>query len=511
MLNSDFQEATKQPALPLPLHSSFGRRRFTVVILFAVMFMVCVPMLTVFSAPAALADNLSLDPNMSSTWQRTDLPIAQGKVSRSWLWGPQVSHIVQENYADAPGGKRLVAYYDKTRMEVTNPNGDRSSKWFVTNGLLVKEMISGQRQDGDNQFTTIIPADIPVAGDPGNAGPTYASFKNVSSIDPTQHRSTDMTGQTIINTITKDGTAGQDLTMSNYSVKVGYYDSTLGHNIPAVFWSFMNSTGMVYQNGAYVNGAVVDWTYSTGYPLSEAYWAKVTVAGKQQDVLIQPFQRRVLTYTPANPAAYRVEMGNVGQHYYQWRYQLTQPLTCSFAPISGFGKVWGNNLNVQLQLGCPYYHEEGLTINYLPFQNGAMYQIDLSQVHDNRYIFDTYGLGDKIVLVTFNDDHSWTLVKDDWNSSMPHNGGFTPPAGLYEPQDAFGKVWRDGTALHIRDRLGWATASAGQSTNSALEQFYYGGMFYVGATKTIYALYNPYYNQVHNWDSFADTNTGSGQ
>jgi hypothetical protein len=28
----------------------------------------------------------------------------------------------------------------------------------------------------------------------------------------------------------------------------------------------------------------------------------------------------VLTYTPSNPAAFRVEMGNVGQHYFRWRY-----------------------------------------------------------------------------------------------------------------------------------------------------------------------------------------------
>jgi WD40 repeat protein len=37
-------------------------------------------------------------------------------------------------------------------------------------------------------------------------------------------------------------------------------------------------------------------------------------------VLVQLFERRVLTYTPANSAEFKVEMGNVGQHYFQWRY-----------------------------------------------------------------------------------------------------------------------------------------------------------------------------------------------
>ena len=59
-----------------------------------------------------------------------------------------------------------------------------------------------------------------------------------------------------------------------------------------------------------------------GYPITEAFWAKdqVVVGGKKKDVLIQLFQRRALTYTPSNPAAFQVEMGNIGQHYYVWRY-----------------------------------------------------------------------------------------------------------------------------------------------------------------------------------------------
>src|SRR5690606_18565814 len=30
--------------------------------------------------------------------------------------------------------------------------------------------------------------------------------------------------------------------------------------------------------------------------------------------------RRCLTYTPDNPPGWQVEAGNVGQHYYEWRY-----------------------------------------------------------------------------------------------------------------------------------------------------------------------------------------------
>lgn len=44
------------------------------------------------------------------------------------------------------------------------------------------------------------------------------------------------------------------------------------------------------------------------------------VNGQEQDVLVQLYERRVLTYTPSNPDGWQVEMGNVGQHYRHWRY-----------------------------------------------------------------------------------------------------------------------------------------------------------------------------------------------
>ena len=37
-------------------------------------------------------------------------------------------------------------------------------------------------------------------------------------------------------------------------------------------------------------------------------------------MLLQAYERRVLTYVPTNPEGFQVEMGNIGQHYYDWRY-----------------------------------------------------------------------------------------------------------------------------------------------------------------------------------------------
>ncbi len=78
--------------------------------------------------------------------------------------------------------------------------------------------------------------------------------------------------------------------------------------------------GVIFENGRYTQGPILDWLFVVGRPISEPYWARVKVAGVEKDVLMQAFERRVLTYTPDNATEWRVEMGNVGQHYLRWRY-----------------------------------------------------------------------------------------------------------------------------------------------------------------------------------------------
>ena len=79
------------------------------------------------------------------TWERTDRPVAEGRAVRTWMWGPDpFTEPIQEPYAESPNGMRVVQYFDKSRMEITHPGGDQSSVWYVTNGLLVNELMTGQ-------------------------------------------------------------------------------------------------------------------------------------------------------------------------------------------------------------------------------------------------------------------------------------------------------------------------------------------------------------------------------
>src|SRR5438105_3154767 len=117
----------------------------------------------VFNAiPAAAVD--FAHPTFKRLWDRTDSLVASGQVSRTWFWGPEPKAIAQEQYVDAPSGTgtRLVQYFDKSRMEINDPNADQSTPWFVTNGLLTIELISGQMQIGNNAFVNRFSAGLPI-------------------------------------------------------------------------------------------------------------------------------------------------------------------------------------------------------------------------------------------------------------------------------------------------------------------------------------------------------------
>jgi hypothetical protein len=260
-------------------------------------------------------------------WQRADYPVAASVAKRSWLWGPLAMYNTMEPLVESPGGMRQVRYYDKSRMEINDPNGDPNSPWFVTNGLLVVEMISGHMQVGVNTFEPREPAGIAVAGDVRTAGavnftPTYAALGGVATINISEHRALPRPGQDVRESLSADGAVTNNTPPHNVGKlpKMQQYETVTGHNIPDVFWSFMNQRGTVYENGAYHEGELFNWLYAMGYPITEPYWITVEIAGKRLPVMMQAFQRRILTYNPDNAQQWQVEMGNVGMQYHQWRY-----------------------------------------------------------------------------------------------------------------------------------------------------------------------------------------------
>ncbi len=269
-----------------------------------------------------------------TVWQRADKPVAEGLAVRSWLWGEQPGKASYEPYAQGTQGERMVQYFDKSRMEVNHPDGNTLDPYYVTNGLLVVEMMGGEIQVGDAQFEPASPADVPVAGDlndPGQTAPTYAAMANVASLHGENRADKLSPGTPIVATIDSTGHANPTGGPTGLARAAEYTPDT-GHNIPNVFWNFLNSQGAVYEGGKQVEAKLMDWVYVMGYPITEPYWTHIRVGGADRLVLVQAFQRRVLTYSPNNPDGWKVEMGNVGMHYYAWRYEQD---TTGFVFVNG--------------------------------------------------------------------------------------------------------------------------------------------------------------------------------
>ncbi|MCS7051203.1 MAG: hypothetical protein NZL87_06280, partial [Thermomicrobium sp.] len=178
------------------------------------------------------------------TWERTDLPVQLGRAARTWMWGPEpITSEVWERYAEAEGGARAVQYFDKTRMEL-NEREPYDSPWRVTNGLLAKELVTGQRQYGDASFVEYGPAEINVAGDPDDPnGPTYATFRTLLPAPPVP------VGQTITATVDRSGRVGDDPSLARYGVTAAVFVRETNHTVASPFWAFMNSSGPIAEAG----------------------------------------------------------------------------------------------------------------------------------------------------------------------------------------------------------------------------------------------------------------------
>jgi hypothetical protein len=461
------------------------------------------------------------DPAFRQVWVRNDQPVAAGQTARAWTWGPQPLAARHEPYGTA-GATRLVQYFDKSRMEINNPAGHPTDPFFVTQGRLVVELISGRIQAGPEAYENTLPAEIPIAGDviENAATPypvvggytnalTYAGLYRYASIGGTGQRAAQLSPGTPIHTVLDrygnpsgwplpgpvPTAGGGPSVLDDPRAAVAQYVPETGHNVARAFWEFMRQRGPVYVNGRYVVDQVFDWVYVLGYPITEPYWTGIRISGRDYLVLIQAFERRVLTYNPANPPGWEVEMGNVGRHYQDWRYAAPHR-DCPTYPLGGIGQVWAERPPVGLNVGCPVDANEAPVRTAIQhFEHGTMVWLD--QDPDAR----------RTIYVLF-DDGSYERYDDTWEEGQSASQGLTPPPGRYEPVRGFGKLWHEGTGARIRERLGWATdlEVGGPGTR---QQFSNGLLVRLDAVRQILVLYvtSPYAGPLHRAQFYLDTFT----
>jgi hypothetical protein len=240
----------------------------------------------------------------------SDLYNASSSAERGLLWGsgPLVSLV--EPFTGAPGNRRLVQYFDRGRMELaTQGSGPGAGQRSVTQGLLVREMATGNVQVGYDTFVQGTPASLPVFGTASASAQiallTYADFAQVANTavgDRTQG-----VGRSILQWISPGGVVTEGAPPA--SVMAAVYVEETGHNIPDVFatWFDRRPFGDLSQHDA------------LGHPITEAYWVD-SGKGPSGVSLIQLYERRVIVYTPDLPEAERFTLTNSGRHYYRWRY-----------------------------------------------------------------------------------------------------------------------------------------------------------------------------------------------
>jgi len=458
---------------------------------------VLLAMLAPISATAAPAGQSPFaDPAFGRMWTRTDALVVGGTVKRSFYWGPKpLSGPLAEAYVEGVNGKHLVQYFDKGRMEVNDPAADPSNPFYVTPGRLTMELVTGQIQVGTDKYMTHYQANIPIAGDTDDpTTPTYATFLGIAP-GVAQFTENNM-GKPVIGVATKDRGFGANGGFEASGVKIAFFEPVTKRNVPNVFWDFLNARGPVTVNGMQVEARLSDpYFYVTGFPITEPWWVSAKVEGKVgTPVLVQLYERRVLTYVPDAPAGFKVQMGNIGQHYYDWRYKGGgQPDTvkgCAFPAPGSFGALWSADRVVQNRLFCPTNFSKTVPMAMQHFEHGHMIYLDLTGTTPNLY-------EPKRIYVMF-DDGTGTYFPDYFQGEAQPPLNPPPPAGLLAPTLGFGKVWRD--QEQVRKKLGWALATERGVAKENYQFFARGLMIRDGGKLYVVSVYDS--NGI--WSSFDD-------
>ncbi len=154
--------------------------------------------LTLASAPVGAAPwsgnrAAFASPRFEQVWRAADQDVQHGAPDRSWTWGPQPWFDYKEVYKQSPGGLRQVQYFDKARMEISDPASSSGPLAGVTNGLLTVDLVSGRLKlgngTGPDENRMAGPAELHVAGDSGAKHQFRSDHVNVCQLPPGSGRS----------------------------------------------------------------------------------------------------------------------------------------------------------------------------------------------------------------------------------------------------------------------------------------------------------------------------------
>lgn len=187
-----------------------------------------------------------------------------GRVTGAKVLGPAIGPVVGN-----------AQYFEKGRLE--DHSAEFQGDWAYAYGLLVPELIASHAQ-------------VRIAG---NIGPTYADLAAKVAAEAR---------------VTSPSGAGGIAANPDGSMFVPF-DAGLagrrGHIVPVYFWRYINDATL-FPGG---------WLHDTGLPMSEALTIQAIKGTEKRNVMVQVFERAILTYDAKNPADFQVERANVGLAY----------------------------------------------------------------------------------------------------------------------------------------------------------------------------------------------------
>jgi hypothetical protein len=163
-------------------------------------------------------------------------------------------------------------YFEKGRIE-DHRRAEADPRWQFMYGRLTAELIERDPQ-GTVSGTALTYGDIRVAADPVNRHDPPPGFR------------------------------GGTLTMWDGTFVP--YDPFLrpapGSIVQPYFWSYINRAEL-FPGG---------WLHDLGLPMTDAFIVGAFKNGEWREIVVQAFERSVLTYDPKNPRDWQVERGNIG-------------------------------------------------------------------------------------------------------------------------------------------------------------------------------------------------------
>ena len=280
-----------------------------------------IAMLGLLVLPAALLPSVQTDAGapeedqFSEIWSRLDLPVTQGQADRSWVWGPAaISDVMVEPSAGDRSAVREIQYFEKGRIEVRSSDAADSEVEILQGAPLVLDLIDGTASNRTASLVDLSPAEIPIAGDEDSPGSIqYADIGDLIGLDPYEE------GETVVIWVDSNAEFTVRDELAGHGVVAGSLVAGSGHRLASVFDEFLRSSGQVWDGDSLTSEPIFrDALSLTGLPITEAYWVSVSLRGETQDVLVQCFERRCMTFTPGNPKNWQVEFTNTGDHYFGW-------------------------------------------------------------------------------------------------------------------------------------------------------------------------------------------------